>query len=321
MWSGWVGFWSAPEEGTSVALFRMALGACTLWTVGSVLWAGLATPLYVDAAYGGIWALDGTWLVDLLGGPTPTAVSALLSATLVGGLLTLVGLGDRLGPLLALLSWLALVSTAPHSRGGYDLLLCNGLWLLVLGGGTQTLSLDARLRTGEWRPERTVGAWFRYLVVFQLLLMYWTTGLQKLSIHWVPWGDLSALYDILMQPSWQRWGEPGWAGALYPLTQVATLVAWLWEVLTPVWGIAFLVSLNGSRRWTRGVRLGFAAVGVVFHATIFVLMEVGPFGPVSLAFYAALVHPWEWPGGMGGYLPKSSTPAWVAGSNDASVDG
>ena len=64
---------------------------------------------------------------------------------------------------------------------GDDRLLTNALWLLVLSRSTATLSLDCRLRTGQWVSSVLVPAWPRYLALYQLVLVYGTTGLQKLG--------------------------------------------------------------------------------------------------------------------------------------------
>jgi hypothetical protein len=42
------------------------------------------------------------------------------------------------------------------------------------------------------------------------------------------------------------------------------------------------------------VREVFAGLGIAMHLMIWTTMEVGPFSPLSLAFYVTLVHPWEW---------------------------
>ncbi len=66
------------------------------------------------------------------------------------------------------------------------------------------------------------------------------------------------------------------------------LAAWVWSLdPAPVGRLA---------RWSRKIRLRelYAAVGLAFHVVVLVTMEVGPFSLVSLAWYAAVVHPWEW---------------------------
>ncbi len=299
LWSWWVDATSTTESGTSLALFRIGLGLCVLWTLGPVVWSGAHEALWVGEDWGGIRDLPATWLVERLGGPRPGVIRGLIGVGMLGGLGLVVGLGGRGTALLTLAVVQALVRLNPEAGGSYDLLLTNGLWLAVLAPTTATLSLDARLRTGHWITDRPVGRWARYLIVAQLVLMYGSTGWQKLSAAWTPGGDFSALYYILQQPSWQRF-DHAWAAWIFPLTQVATAITWSWEVLAPLLFLAVWAHdgdpHSGWRRLlVRGrVRDVFVVLGVVFHGSLLALMKVGPFSPLSLTFYAALYAPTSW---------------------------
>jgi hypothetical protein len=137
------------------------------------------------------------------------------------------------------------------------------------------------------------------LIVVQLVVMYTSTGLQKVSDAWVPGGDFSALYYILQQPTWQRF-DMRWAGNYFFLTQVATAGTWLFEVGAPVLWLAFWFRDTRERGgWLRtwfnriDFRAWFLVFGLTLHAVIHGLMEVGPFSLISMSMYAALVHPDE----------------------------
>jgi hypothetical protein len=219
---------------------------------------------------------------------------------MTGGVLVAAGIGGRLASLLALVCTVNVVNLNGHAGGSYDELLTNGLWLTVLGPGHHTLSVTARIRTGTWWPVVHVLAFPRWLVAWQLVLMYCATGLQKLSAYWVPGGESSALYYILQQPTWQR-TDMSWVAWIYPLTQIGTTVTWFWEVLSPLWFLALVWSARPDRVGRVGrlanriaLRWWFFAQGVLAHLIIWLTMEVGPFTFLSLAFYAAMVHPWEW---------------------------
>ena len=281
---------STREDARPLAAFRVAVGLCVCLSIGSVIGADLVGPLWTHADHGGIQAVPGTALAQLLGGPTPAVMHTLAWLAMLGGVALVAGIGGRVTALFTLQVFLACVDTNGAARGGYDLLLANALWLLVLGGGTATWSTDARLRTGHWSDaSATAGAWVRWLVLFQLLLMYWTTGLQKLSIHWIPGGDLGALYWILQQPTWQRF-DMAWVGPLFPLTQIATLVTWLWEISMPLWAWALIRRERGQEGQLERLRIVevYTVVGIGLHLVITVLLEVGPFSWVSLAYYTAL---------------------------------
>lgn len=300
-WSRFVAAVDATESATTLALFRIGIGLGVLYSVGSVVARGLVPVLWIDRDHGGMRDLmGGPFLVQWLGGPTPEVVWSLVAASLLGGLLLVLGVGGRWASLLALQATMAVVNLNNHAGGNYDELLVNALWLLVLGPGHQTLSLTARWSTGRFWPDAQVWAAPRWLAVWQLALMYWATGFQKASAHWVPGGEASALYYILQQPSWHRW-DLSWVAWVYPLTQAATTVTWFWEVLAPLWLLAVWASAEPGRpgrlrAWSNRLRLRtvFAGLGLVMHLVIFVTMDVGPFSFLSLCFYVTTVHPWEW---------------------------
>lgn len=299
-WGRFVGVLAHREAGTPFALFRIALGATAFVTLLSCAWYGVVDALWIDRADGGVRSLgDASWLVHALGGPHPRVVWPLWTAGMCAtGLLTL-GLGGRWTALAALVTYSNLTGIFASAGGSYDELIENGLWLLFLGEGTATLSLDARLSEGRFVSDRPVLAFGRYLAVFQLVLMYWTTGLQKVSAFWVPGGDWSALYYILQQPTWQR-ADLRWVAWVYPFTQLGTAVSWFWEVLSPLWLLAFWFRATRTRpgavrAWfnTVDVRWWFAAIGIIFHVALLFLLDVGPFSPASLAYYLCLFSPDE----------------------------
>src|SRR5262245_3628865 len=238
-WGRWLTFLGHREPGTSLALFRIACGLCVLYTLGSPLLHGLASVLWLDRADGGYHDLgEPPWLFRLVGGLHPSTFWPMFAAGLVAALALTAGLGGRVAALLTLLPFKAITDANPSPRGCDDYLLCNALWLLVLADSTATLSLRCRLRTGHWTSDRLVSAWPRYLVIYQIVLVYWATGMQKVSLAWTPLGDGSALYYILQEPVWQR-TDMTWIAHIYPLIQFLTIATWLWEVTAPLVLLAF----------------------------------------------------------------------------------
>jgi hypothetical protein len=300
-WTAWVTALSARESATSLALFRIGMGLGVLLTVGSVVAHGLVAVLWLQPEDGGMRRLgEGPWLLALLGGPSPMTVWTLVFGSLLGGALMVAGVGGRWASLTALVCTVNVVNINSHTGGSYDELLTNGLWLSVIGPGHGTLSLAARMRTGTWWPAAQALAFPRWLVLWQLVLMYCMTGLQKLSFYWVPGGEASALYYIFQQPTWQRM-DMRFVAWIYPLTQMGTLVTWFWEVLSPLWLLALVWSAWPERagRVGRlsnriGLRWWFFGIGILAHVLIWVTMEVGPFTLLSLVYYVAAFHPWEW---------------------------
>jgi hypothetical protein len=301
LWSRWVALMAERENGTSLALFRAACGVSVLWSVGSVVLGGMVPVIWLGPADGGYGPVgEGPRLFQWLGGVTPTTVWGVVAVTLLAGLLLLIGGGGRVTALFALLGYQGLTGINSNTVGAYDWLLTNALWLVLLSRSTATLALDCRLRTGCWLSNETVHAWPRYLAIYQIVLVYWSTGMHKLSRSWVPGGGFSALYYILQEPTWQRW-DMSWLAHVYPLTQIATATTWLWEMTAPL----LLLVLWYRRTRQRPGRLRalcnrlplrglWVTVGVMMHLGILLLMNVGPFSVVALSYYTCLFHPDEW---------------------------
>lgn len=299
-WAWWVELTSRRERGTTLALFRIAVAAVMVTMMLSAMRAGIVDLLWVDASEGGIKSVaSGFWLLDLVGGATQRNMWGLVVLTLLFGTAMMLGLGGRCTVLAAVWCYRA-VSSAGHGNGGYDAMIFNGAWLLFLAEPTATLSLDARLRTGRWRSDVEVSAWPRYLLILQLLIIYTATGLQKSSASWTFADGFSALYWFLQDPNWQRW-DTSWTGSGYPLTQLATAVVWHFEVFAGLLLLVYHVRANPDRKgrwraWLRRVdgRKIFTAIGIGMHAGIALLMDMGPFSWISMAFYITLWGPEEW---------------------------
>ncbi len=311
-WAAWLGILGRREGGLAVALFRIITAVGLIYNLVPTMLRGLVDVLWTDAEYGGYRALTGagSWIVSLLGGPTPEVVWSLVIVTLVAGIGLLIGLGGRIGgrliAFIALQGMLAISMINGDAKGSYDALLCDALWLLVLCDGTATLSLDAWRRERRWVSDLAVAAWPRYLVIVQLCTLYASTGLHKVSAFWTPMGGYTALYYILLQPTWHRWSMY-WIAWVFPLTQVLTALTWLWEVSFPLVGLYLYLRQKpgkGGRlrrlitRWD--LRTPYVVFGLTMHLMIFILMEVGPFSFIAMAFYPCLYRPeelvrgWSW---------------------------
>lgn len=289
-----VAFFDAREPATPLALFRILVGSSVLYAIGSVVLAGLVEALWFDVSDGGMRKISqGAWPVMVLGGPRPDVVWKLVAMALGGGLAMVVGAGGRVASLVTAVAFGGLVSLNNHTGGSYDVLISNALFLCILAPTTATLSVDCRIRSGAWVDASPRPSWVRWLVIYQIVLVYWTTGLQKVSSHWVPGGDFSALYYILQQPSWHRF-DMRWVGDFYLLTQVGTGVSWLWEVLAPLGLLAAYFANDPGRpgrlrAWFNRFRAReiYLGLGFAFHVGIHLLMNVGPFSLISVAFYPA----------------------------------
>lgn len=304
-WRRWVGLFVRTESGETLALFRIACGLCVLYSLGTVVLNDLHLALWAGSPHGGYRTpVHLHWLMQALGGPTDGAVWALVITTFVAGVCITAGLGGRLPPLVAGQCLIALLRSNPLAGGAYDTLLHNLLWLLFLSRSTTTLSLDCRLRHGGWARAVQVPSWPRYLVVFQMVVVYASTGIHKVSSHWSPVGGFSAVYYTLQQPSWQRF-DMSWLAYVYPLTQVGTAVTWIWEVSSPLLLVAlYFLARPEGRGWLRAcfkridARALFVTVGLAMHLLAWLLMDLGQFTWVSLAMYPCLWRPDELSSGV-----------------------
>jgi hypothetical protein len=300
-WRAWVVLLSRRERGTSFALLRIAVAAVILYSLLSVGLHGLVPVLWIDAAHGGFARLGNSDLVPaLLGGPTPTVVWTLYTVALVGAVGMLLGVGGRVPIVLVALSYTPVATSNPEAYGGYDLMISNAVWMLLLGNATATLSVDCRRRTGGWTSDVLVPAWPRYVLVFQLVAIYTSTGLHKLSADWVPGGTHAALYWVFQDPTWNRFDLRELSARFYVLTQIGTAATWWWEVtsagLLLVYWYRYTADRPGRIRAAMGrfdLRKPWAVIGVSLHLGILVLLNVGPFSFISLAYYLCLWTPDE----------------------------
>lgn len=300
LWRSWVRLLDTRESGTTLAVLRIGIALALTYSLLSPLAFGIAQDLFTHQEYGGIRKLAGSWLMQLLGGPRPSVFWLLYVASLALTLSLLVGFGGRVVPLLLLHTYGGIISANPYASGGYDFLFTNALWLMVLGDTTRTLSVDCRRRTGRWFSNQPVMAWPRYLFIFQLIAMYTNTGLRKNSVVWLPTGGYSALYYALSDPTWTRYELGASAAWVYPITQILSAVAVHWEQLTILLLLVFYYRYTRSRpgrlrrlinRWD--LRKPWVLIGVGLHVSILLLLNVGPFSWVSLAYYPCLFGPDE----------------------------
>lgn len=298
-WRYWGALLSRRERGTTLALLRIAIGLVAIASLVSAGRAGLVEVLWIDRAYGGFGDIGGNWLVQALGGPRPGVMWPIYWTTLAAAGLLVAGLGSRLAALVAMLGYAALVTSQPDTAGGGDLLVINGLWLLVLADADATLSLRCLLFRRRWSSDREVAAWPRYLFIFQIVLVYFAAGMQKSAVYWTPAGGYLALHYVLQDPTWIRFSGDAFT-SLSPLTRLATAMTWHWEQLAPVLLLYYYCRDTRERggrlrRWlTRfDLRKPWAAVGVSLHLGILLTIDVGAFSLASLAYYLALVRPQE----------------------------
>ena len=299
-WRFWVELFDTRELGVSLALFRVLVSCVILYSLLSIAAADLLDVLWVDREHGGYRNLGrGNWLVSAMGGPTPDNVWGLWMLCVTSTVCLLAGLLGRPVAFITLQSYNALISINGDTVGGYDTMMINALWLLFLGRSTATLSLDCWFKHRRLISDELIAAWPRYLLIFQLAVIYTATGLHKVSLTWNPLGGYSALHWVFQDPTWRRL-DLDFLAWVYPLTQLGTAVTWHWETLTPLLLLAYYYRYTSNRpgrlRWLfnrRDLRSYWAAVGIMLHVGILLTLNVGPFSWISMSYYVCLYRPDE----------------------------
>ena len=295
-WSRWTALLATREAATSLALTRIALGTSLVAHVAHMLASGIDALAWTDRAFGGFRVLNATPFAEA----TPGLAHAVGLVTLVSGILFATGTFTRLTTVTTWLGFRWLGDLNGHAGGSYDEVFLDVLFVLIWSRCGQALSVDAWRARAAGTPEALVPAWPRWVIVGQLVTIYASTGLQKVSAGWLPVGPRDALWYILHQPDWQRraFTVPPWA---FPLTQFATAFTWVWEVGAPVLLLAFWWRRTRTRGgWLRAqanrldLRAWWLVAGVALHLGIESLLEVGGFSWAMLSLYACAWHPDEW---------------------------
>ncbi len=300
-WQAWVDLMAARERGTVLALFRAGVGLVVVYSLLSIALAGLVDVLWIDVEYGGMRSVPPHhWVMKALGGATPTVVWTLFWLSLTCAVGMVLGAFGRLPLVGVALLYQPLATINGDAYGGYEMLIGNATWLLLLGNCTSTLSLDCWRRHGRFTDTALVPAWPRTIALVQILAVYSATGVQKLSADWVPGGSHAAIYWVLQDPTWNNFDLRLLAARTYWLTQLATLAAWLFEVtalgmLAVIYWRATAARAGRLRRLANrwDLRIPWAVVGIGMHIGILVLLNVGPFSWISLCYYLCLWTPDE----------------------------
>ena len=319
LWNRWIDFWSETESGFSIAMVRISIGLTLLYTCCGPYMNNVWKAIWVDESYGGIRHYTKVpWLLELLGGATPFAIETMLWMGIAASVGLIVGLAGRLSALIGMIVMNTISWHNPLATGGHDDLIANALWLLVFVQNDCTHSLSCKLRTGAWTNDRQIHSIVRRLILTQLIIMYASTGFQKVSAHWIPFGDLDALWYILQQPTWS-WRDHQFLAPWFWVTQLGTLGTWMFEVFAPMMWIYMLWEGRTDAPWYAPAwgqrlvkrwkpRILFACVGIPMHLGILMTMDVGPFSYAALSYYWALYIP---PKSMGSAETQSDHTAVV----------
>ncbi len=299
LWSRWADATARREPANAVAVVRIVIGLSIVAHLLRLLWTETWRWVWLPPVHGGLVPLNSGPL-DWVGGATPPLVLGVIVATLVSSAALAIGVLTPGAAVVTALGWAVLVGLGPNAGGSYDFLGANILFLLIFAGSGRAWSLDAWWRARRGPAPLDAPVWPRWLMVWQLVVMYDTTAWQKVSSSWVLGGPADALWYILQQPTWHRF-EMAWLAPLYPLTQVMTVSTWLWEHASPIILIAaWFRATRGRAGWFRAqcnrvdARLPYLAFGVLMHLSIEATLDVGCFSSFTFALYAACFSGDEW---------------------------
>ena len=276
--AAWRRFWFAPQPTSSLALFRIAIGAVSFAWALSLLpdfhtffsARGIEPIPPSDLGVGG-WGVLNTF-------PNYSVAIALYVALLVASVCLLVGYRARLASVVVFVGVLSFEHRAPSIFNSGDGLLRNVTFLLMLAPVGASLSVDRwrRARDRFWEfPARA--PWALRLVQIQLSAVY-----------------LSAVWLKLHAPAWIHGTAVSYAARLedfyrYPLPNVLSHSTFFSSVLT-YWTIAVELMV-GILVWNRAARPLVLALGVALHVTVGLNMELGFFSETMLAMYLAFFTP------------------------------
>lgn len=297
-----VAFWDRREGAESLALIRILLSAVIFFDLVQVVRLGLVVGLFATPAAGGIGSGDDAgahfayldWLGQSAGGAYALVTLGMLFAFSLG-----IGCYSRTSAALLLLCYAQLGRLSPGADRGIDVLLRNCLLVLACSGAGETWSLDALRRHGRFDSQHAVTAWPRYLLIAQLVLLYFWAGIQKQSAAWTSIGDYAALFMVLNQPHYARFEIPyAWLNTLYPLLQASTIATLVFERSAILIPLVLWLRLTRNRGGLLRVLVVegrvlelWIATGVLFHLALAVVAQLGIFPWGCLALYPSLVRP------------------------------
>lgn len=300
----WTGLWDRREHPRALALVRILLGLVIVWDFAQLLRLDLVETLIAPMGDGGLGAPVGRkhvpWLYAWF---PPTAATAwgAYGVMLTAAVCMTLGLASRVAMVALVLVWAQFALVLPPADRGIDLLMRNTVVVLALSGSHRTWSLDHLIRRRGWAApaDTRIPSWPRYLLVVQLVFVYFAAGASKVSSTWLPIGDWSALYIAMRDPAFQVLSDETLA-QMYPLTQLGTVSTWVWEWCAPLLLLAYHFRDTRTRPGRLRAlfnRIGFVgwylAIGASFHVATHFVLRLGVFPFAVLALYPAAFHPDE----------------------------
>ena len=288
-WRAWVELMDRREPPTALALVRIGVALVLLVDYAWIAHTGMIEPLYTLPPDG--YATVNSWAL-------PFGAFGLWAIAVVVMVLILVGLATRVACVGFVLVSVQLALLAPDSESAIDQLFRITLLVLALSRCNARWSVDAWLARRIGRPmPALVPAWPRYLLLLQILWMYFSSGHNKSSDDWGPHGGFTALGQALLDPHNGRLA-PWLVDALYPLTRLATALTITFELTAPLYLLWLYYAATRDRpgrvrRFANRARLRWIWFGlyVAFEIGIAIGLKLGSFPYGMLALWPVLLLP------------------------------
>jgi hypothetical protein len=293
-WRAWVALMDRREPATALALVRIFTSLVLLVELAWTYQQGQVELLW-STFPDGFAANAGTW-ADSLG----VSAFGLWALAMIALACVLLGLATRVALVGFVLVSAQLSMIAPDGESGLDMLIRIVFLILALSRCHARWSIDAWLARRIGRPmPALVPAWPRYLLLLQLVWVYFSGAQNKSSGNWGPFGGFTALGHALMDPIHGRL-DPSTISTFYPLTRVATALTITFEltaVLYLLWHY-FAATPDRPGRLRRlanrtRVRWIWFALFVSFELGIAIGLKLGAFPFGMLALWPVLLLPDE----------------------------
>ena len=303
-WQRWVELWDHKEHPRVLGTIRILVGLILLYDFVHLWNLGLVEPLFAPHSSGGISNVMERPVAPLVYQWFPVSESTAIGLHVticVSAFLFTIGLFTRISGLVLLLGLAQSAQIVPLGDRGIDLMVRNVVFLLLFSQCGAWASVDAKRKSGSfWGDGKDISAWPRHVLILQLIVMYFTAGVQKVGMDWMPMGGFAGLYVVLQDPAVAR-ADFSWLSSYYPLTQLATATTMLFEWLSPFVLLTYHFrntpeKTGKMRRFYRRFTPHFywIGIGVMLHLGIAFTLALGIFPYAMLALYPAFFHPDEW---------------------------
>jgi hypothetical protein len=298
-WRAWVALWDHREPPAALAAVRIGIAIVLLYDYAVVWQLGLVEALWSAPPAGFATGGEHGWAAEWLG-TGPGSARALWLASVIALVAVATGTLTRVACVAALLLSAQLAQRAPDADRGIDALIRIVLGVLALSRSHAAWSVDAWVLRKLGHPvDAHVPAWPRYLLLIQLIWVYFSGGHNKSGIEWWPQGGLTALANALSDPHFARF-DPAWIQPIHPLTRVATAITMGFELSAPLMLVLYYDAATPGRpgrlrRWCQRYRVRWIwiATGLAFHLGIAIALRLGIFPAAMLALYPVLLRPEE----------------------------